>query len=154
MQKHTNYLISNTVLPWPVHFPAKKKSLLCIRLKFKRFTVSIWLSAAGTPQREPDVEGLTAGRYGLLAHRRAKCESLASLERKFCAGKSWFSNYNILLLLMLLTSEQHCSITVNMITVWAFLNPCCSLKVLLQNYQWHPAAPMEVHNETLSYIHL
>lgn len=93
---------------------------------------SIWLSSAGTHQREPDVEGLTAGRYGLLALRSAKCKSLANFERKFCTCKSWFSNYDILLLLMLLTPAKRGSITVNMITVWAFLNPCHSLKVLLK----------------------
>lgn len=152
MQKHTSYLISSTVLSWLAYFPVKKIPSLC-KIEVEKFH-SIWLSSAGTHQREPDVEGLTAGRYGWLAHRSAKCQRLASLEKKFCTGKSWFSNYDILLLLMLLTPEKRCSITVNTTTVWAFLNPCCSLKVVLQNYQKHPAVPVEVQNETLSYINL
>ena len=144
--KHTSYCISNTVLPWPPTFQLKKKSLVCIK---KRFTV-MWLSCAGTDQRERGVVGLTAGRCGLRAHRSARRQRLAGLKRKPCTSKSCFSNYDMFLLLTSLTPEQRCSITVNTITVWAFLNPCCSLKALLQNYQRHPAAPVKGQNETLS----
>lgn len=79
--------------------------------------------------------------------------SLAFLERKFYTSKSWFSSY-ILLLLILVTPEQCCSITISISTVWALLNSCCSLEVFHQNDQWHPVVPVEVQNETLSYIHL
>lgn len=123
--------------PWPVHLPAKHNppSPTMFLKDWSWKSHNIWSHSAGTHQREADMEGLTAGHYGLLLLQRAKCESLARLERKFYTSKSWFSRY-ILLLLMLLTPEHCCSITISIITVWALLNPCCSLEVFHQNTLW------------------
>lgn len=64
MQKHAHYLISSTELPWPVHFPAKKTHIPYLSKIEVEKIHSIWLSSAGTHQREGDVEGWKGWQQG------------------------------------------------------------------------------------------
>lgn len=149
MQKPINYLISNTVLLDLFTFQLKNPPCF-----YKIEVESLPLSGhilLGHIRGRLTWKGWQQGTVACWLPREPNARAWLAL--KFYISKSWFSSY-ILLLLMLLTPEQCCSITISIITVWALVNPCFSLEVFHQNYQWHSVVPVEVQNETLSYIHL
>lgn len=136
---------------WPVHLPAKTPPCF-YKIEVESLTVSVHI-LLGHIKGRLRWKGWQQGTTACWLSREPKVRAWLTLKGSFTQVKADFSSY-ILLILMLLTPEQCYSITMSTITAWALQIPCCSLKVFHQNYQRHPVVPVEVQNETLSYIHL